>query len=278
MQHALQCFARLVRLLLGPSAIADAKLGYGCELCVLGVDVSMTTVGLQCRPARDKTSKWLMLLEQALDRGKLEPGSASKLAGKLAWGSAHLFHRLGRAMLRPIFDQKTRRDGMVDAELRRCLQWWQELLRADIAEVRKWQQASASPAHLFCDAASTPPHLGAVLLIDGKCMWTHSGAPPDILGWFRPREDGQIMGLELLAIALGLSTFEPWLTGRKVVVHSDNTGSEVSMTAFTLLMSVCTMDRSVCAEGRQGHGTMRNWCIGNGCTQQKLAWGCSSSV
>ena len=37
------------------------------------------------------------------------------------------------------------------------------------------------------------------------------------------------MGLELLAISLGLCTFGEWLKGRSVVIHSDNTGSEVTM-------------------------------------------------
>jgi len=34
------------------------------------------------------------------------------------------------------------------------------------------------------------------------------------------------MGLELLAISLGMCTFASLLVGRRVVVHSDNTGSE----------------------------------------------------
>ena len=37
------------------------------------------------------------------------------------------------------------------------------------------------------------------------------------------------MGLELLAISLGLSTSEPLLAGRNVVIHSDNSGAEISV-------------------------------------------------
>ena len=43
---------------------------------------------------------------------------------------------------------------------------------------------------------------------------------------FTRREDNQIAGLELLAIALGLSTFGEVLAGRRVCVWSDNTVSE----------------------------------------------------
>ena len=56
-----------------------------------------------------------------------------------------------------------------------------------------------------------------------------------VVARFRNRKDNQIMGLELLAVSLGLGTFESVLAGRKVVIHSDNTGSEV----FVLVCSQC---------------------------------------
>ena len=83
--------------------------------------------------------------------------------------------------------------------------------------------------HLFGDARGFPPHLGAVLYCDGGVWWTHMPAPPAVLAHFRARKDNQIMGLELLAISLGLCTFGEWLKDRSVVIHSDNTGSEVTM-------------------------------------------------
>ena len=89
------------------------------------------------------------------------------------------------------------------------------------------------PIQLFCDAAGNPPHLGAVLFCDGNCLWTHCAAPPAVVKHFYSRKDNQIMGLELLAIALGLSTFVNYLRGRKVIVHSDNTGSEVRLICFS---------------------------------------------
>ena len=51
--------------------------------------------------------------------------------------------------------------------------------------------------------------------------------PTEMIRHFRARRDNQIMGLELLAISLGMCSFEHLLTGRAVVVHCDNTGSEV---------------------------------------------------
>ena len=55
-------------------------------------------------------------------------------------------------------------------------------------------------------------------------------APPaELVAHFASRRDQQIMGLELLSIALGLATFHSEIKGKKLVIHSDNTGSEVSM-------------------------------------------------
>ena len=53
--------------------------------------------------------------------------------------------------------------------------------------------------------------------------------PLTVLAAFRRRADSQIMGLELLSIALALNTFTKLFKNRAVVVHSDNTGSEVGL-------------------------------------------------
>jgi hypothetical protein len=123
LEHALQVFARLVRILLGPEAIAEQKLECGPSLCVLGVDIAIGKRGFKCRPAVKKVDRWIRMIDEALEAAKLLPGTyllrvcagtpppdpilscggagvASKLAGKLSWGCSQLFRRLGRAMLR----------------------------------------------------------------------------------------------------------------------------------------------------------------------------------
>ena len=137
--------------------------------------------------------------------------------------------KLGRAMLRPIYDQKTRRDGHMSPELRDALSWWVEVLDRKLCERRRWKTDQSEPVHLFCDASGSPAHLGAVLFIGDRCCFTHYVPPKKILEGFRSRKDNQIMGLELLSISLGLCTFADLIRGRNVVVHSDNTGAEVSV-------------------------------------------------
>ena len=73
------------------------------------------------------------------------------------------------------------------------------------------------------------------------CYWTHADRPEGSLAWFTRRGDNQIMGLELMAISLGLSTFGNMLEGRKVVVHCDNKGAEVT---HFIICIVC--ERRVC--------------------------------
>ena len=81
-------------------------------------------------------------------------------------------------------------------------------------------------AHLFCDASGKPPHIAAVLYIDGQWLWTHMPIQDKVIEKLELRNDAQIMALELISISLGLCTFEDRLRNRKVVVHSDNTGAE----------------------------------------------------
>ena len=170
-------------------------------------------------PVEGKGAEMVAMNPGYLAAGKLTAGDASKTAGILSWAGAHMFRRLGRAMLRPIFDQTTRRDAKIDAPLRRALLWWIDALALDVAETRAWDALETRVAHLFCDAAGEPAHLGAVLLLDGKCYWTHLVVSEECLTFSRAREDKRIMGLELLSISLGICTCEKLLHGRRVVVH-----------------------------------------------------------
>ena len=53
-----------------------------------------------------------------------------------------------------------------------------------------------------------------------------------MLAFFRRRKDHQIMGLELMAISLGLSTFSDRIANRKVIMHCDNRGAEVALVSL----------------------------------------------
>ena len=144
----------------GKSAAADAKTESGSRLCVLGVDISISPRGFKCRPAAAKLIRWCRDIENALASGILWPGDASKMAGRLSWACSQMFKRFGRALLRPIHEQASKRNGQIDVNLRRSLLWWRAVLQMDLAELHCWGNDVRDVVHLFCDASSKPPYLG----------------------------------------------------------------------------------------------------------------------
>ena len=227
-QHAKECFARLVRALLGTTAVAERKLEHGNPLVILGLLAEVTVQGVVFRPSADKVEKWMGRIQCALESGVLAPGAASKLAGALNWTAQHAFHKLGRAMLIPLYCQARHTHTSVSKQLRLALCWWREALALNLQQTHLWAEAQQPWVHLFCDARGHPPHIAAVLAIDGKTFFCEMPAPPKVLEGFIRRADNQIMGLEMLSIALGLSSFQELLVGRRVVVWSDNTGAEAA--------------------------------------------------
>ena len=116
---------------------------------------------------------------------------------------------------------------MIGQELHVALAWWFEVLQLEISEVHLWTPPPSAPVHLYVDARSTPPRCSAVLFADGLCHFTDGEPSERLMAQFKERADGQITSLEMLAMAVGLSTFADLLHGRKVVLFSDNRGAEV---------------------------------------------------
>ena len=137
-EHAMQCLARLVRAVLGEDAIENKKLDHGSSLVVLGAEIRFKYEHFSCRPAPNTVAKCMKVIQQALSSNVLLAGDAQKLAGRLNWSTQHLFKRLGRAMLRPIYDQKFSRRGTMKPLLFTALRWWAYVLELDIAGDRGW--------------------------------------------------------------------------------------------------------------------------------------------
>ena len=132
-------------------------------------------------------------------------------------------------MLKPLFSHPTQRHFAVVPSLHLALRWWLEVLSFGLHEEVPYCPETRVIIHLFCDARGNPPRVAAILFADGHVLYTDMEPSASTLACFRSRKDNQIMGLELLAIALGLSTFSMILRGRRVRVWSDNTGNEASL-------------------------------------------------
>ena len=102
------------------------------------------------------------------------------------------------------------------------------MLARDLCEVHEWAVAKRPVAHLCVDAAGSPARCAAVLFLDGKWSYTDSKPSEALMNRLNDRCDNQIMALETMAIALGLSTFEEELEQRSVIVYSDNKGAEAA--------------------------------------------------
>ena len=156
-EHAMQCMARLVRVILGKSAVAARKLEFGPTLVALGIRITPCASGYRCELDKEKAAKCIATIMEALATGELYPGVARKLAGRLSWASQFVFRRLGRAMLRPIFGRGHSSECLIDGALRQALMWWLMILREGIAEVRPWQPPRDPPLYLHVDARGVPP-------------------------------------------------------------------------------------------------------------------------
>ena len=226
LEHTLGCVVRVVRALLGVTSISDDKVDCGPGLRVLGVDIEITIDWYCCRPAKETLLKCLLVINMALELGVLTTGDAMKLAGRLAWANQHLFRKIGKSMLGPIFRQKLTRDGSVTADLRVALIWWRWVLGHEIAEKRSWVEPVSLPLILLVDARSTPARCAAVLVKGAEILYTDGAPSEGIMKQFTKRGDGQIMTLEILAIAVGLSTFAEEIKGGRLFIYSDNVGAE----------------------------------------------------
>ena len=116
----------------------------------------------------------------------------------------------------------------MDSPLHVALKWWKRVLAMDLCEVHEWAVTKRPVAHLFVDAAGSPARCAAVLFLDGKWSYTDGKPSAALMNRLNDRCDNQIMALETMAIALGLSTFEEELEQRSVIVYSDNKGAEAA--------------------------------------------------
>ena len=142
--HAMTCFARVVRALLGAGAVGDSKLEAAMPLVVLGLQVTATNKGVEVVVSKKKAVQWWQMLEAALASGVLAAGDASKVAGRLSFAAQHTFLRLGRAMLRPLFAQQyaSLPQGRIGPMLRLAMQWWQEVLKQRRCQTVPWAPRS----------------------------------------------------------------------------------------------------------------------------------------
>jgi hypothetical protein len=231
LERALGCVANIFTAILGEGSLSAKKLQYGNPLTILGFDVSLAHNYILFQLNELKRQAWLEQVRGFRRTATMSQDDAAQLSGRLSFASEFLFRRLGRAMLRPIFAQKSSRDGLVHGNLDAALAWWEEALVWHDAEEHWFEEDRGISAELFVDASGEPGHLCAVLFINGLAFYCHAEVPAEWKAALIPRDDAQIMAFELLAIYYGLVAFAPLLRGRTFRVWTDNEGCRGSMSS-----------------------------------------------
>ena len=67
-------------------------------------------------------------------------------------------------------------------------------------------------------------HLGGVVRVEGRFLWTRIKTPQHIWDQFEPRKDSQIGFQELLGLVLLVGTFSSFLRGSLWISFGDNDG------------------------------------------------------
>ena len=132
--------------------MANRKLETGNPLVILGMRIETNLAGAIFQPAPEKVLEWVALIRYYLELGILGAGEASKLAGRLGWASQHIFRKLGRALLVPIYAHMRSRSSVIGWELKLALRWRLQTLERGMCEVRVWKEIYSKPLQLLCDA------------------------------------------------------------------------------------------------------------------------------
>jgi hypothetical protein len=228
-----ESIAAVITAVLGVGAIAGHKSDLGSEVIVLGITVILSRQAITFRLPQDKKERWLRSIHYALSTARLTTGAAATLGGRLGFMAQSCFRRIGRAMIRPVYERQhaSRHACAIAAEgpLETALKWWAETLECDVAETHDLLRRPKDLAVIICDAASTPPVLAAVVEIDGVWTATVHEVQPAELDRLQSRGDNQIMALEALAIVLALASFGDVIKGRDIVIFSDNSAVEFAV-------------------------------------------------
>ena len=141
------------------------------------------------------------------------------------------------ARARPLFARAHGKQWWMLKPLRAALEWWSEALSRRIVETRAWLPDRRLPRAFAVRRARGTAAARRGALVGGRRVappaeWlrraialaapARGGPASSCRRLFRERNDAQIAGLEILVIAVGLSTFAEALRGCEVRIFSDS--------------------------------------------------------
>ena len=207
----------------------DAEKGYaGRALTLLGLDVRISRFSSLWALSRRKRAEWAASVKHVLETDCLEPGKASKFCGRFAFLNAHIFNRLGRALLRPLIwrQRQLRSSPKLTLRLRFALIWFLRILESELVRTISLSPAPPSQLVVLYSDAQGAGGVGAVAVFpNGDVHFLRGQVPRTEMRQLRRRKT-QIVAFELLAALVALVTLCPnELKGCRIVHYIDNTAA-----------------------------------------------------
>ena len=124
----------------------------------LGEQLKVDRLPCNVRPTASRKESGLALIDKILSTGRLHPGDASSVFGKLRFVGSELHGRCGIPALQPISARQSERRSDLTPALRSALKWLRELLA--VVGPREWPWCERAPPaiHIFGDASEPGPH------------------------------------------------------------------------------------------------------------------------
>ena len=220
-------FRRVVTDLLGWQ-LDPRKAAGGSDVVVLGLQIRISGEESLWRLASDKGDLWVKDIQEVLHSNSLSPGFAAKLCGRLAFVNAHVFNRIGRALLRPIIWRQRQSYGshQLTQRLRFALTWFLTLLNEGFSRSVSLQPSIDAPVVIIYSDAEHLGGIGAVAEFPSGDLVYLSGRLPRRLRRLLRKRMTNIVAYELLAALVALVALGPqMLQGMRVIHFIDSTSA-----------------------------------------------------
>ena len=188
--------------------------------------VDFPTKVLKTHVEESKANKYAQSLRDMLDNSTLEPGQASKLAGRLSFAVTVSGNRVGRAYIKPFYAQAHAPlpGNLLSPWRRRSAEWFLAYLSHSPVSVRRGVDHSRPCVVTWSDAAGASRWVAAVVHVGGQFWWTRCQTSDAIWNQLLDRGDHQIGFQELLGILLVWGTFQHLLRESLWLAFVDNDG------------------------------------------------------
>ena len=217
------------------------KLQCSSSPTILGVTYNLKDMILEIKD--DRKQELAAAIEEILEKGSLDPGSAGKLKGKLMFGSSQLWGKIGRAFFRPISERQYMKDRaddrmLLNSALRRSLTQWKFLIEHGPPRPIPLRAPKKCDVVIFTDGFTPdmrksergPDRVGAVML-DRRLLhpvqFTET-IPKRVSRAWIPRTT-QIVPIEMIAPVLALETFKESVRDRDVLLLIDSEPVEAAL-------------------------------------------------